>query len=190
MACAAQPVSLAHAHNSTRLRDSVRQATSQVQRHSRDFGDSERSCLARGDCCPPGKGCNRASPSSRDEAGVLQPLLHRTQERRWSLTNPGFATPEPGPAQAPVQDVDAEAHDQMHTAPGLVCSDRPEGCLLSCFDPSPTQTVPTVCIRRSVMAVQGPPLRALPLSPCLHEGRRQRPCPVMGSGRQDPKLSR
>ncbi len=35
-----------------------------------------------GDCCPPGKGCNRANPSSRDETGVLQPLLHRTQERR------------------------------------------------------------------------------------------------------------
>ncbi len=29
----------------------------------------------------------------------------------------------------------------MHTAPGLVCSDRPEGCFLSCFDPSATQTV-------------------------------------------------
>ncbi len=77
-----QPVSLAHVHNSTRLRDSVRQATSQVQQHSRDVGVSpERPCLARGDCCPPGKGCNRAGPSSRDEAGVLQPLLHRTQER-------------------------------------------------------------------------------------------------------------
>ncbi len=32
----AQPVLLAHAYNSTRLRDSVRQATSQVQRRSRD----------------------------------------------------------------------------------------------------------------------------------------------------------
>ncbi len=84
VAHAAQPVSLAHAHNSTRLRDSVCQATSQVQRRSRDVGGSpERPCLARGDCCPPGKGCNRAGPSSRDEAGVLQPLLHRTQERWW-----------------------------------------------------------------------------------------------------------
>ncbi len=146
VACAAQPVSFAHAHSSTPL-DSVRQATSQVQRRSRDFsGSSERSCLARGDCCPPGKGCNRAGPSSRDEAGVLQPLLHRTQERRWSLTNPGFASPEPGPAQAPVQDADVQVHDKMHTAPGLVCSDRPEGCLLSCFDPSATQTVPMVCV--------------------------------------------
>ncbi len=167
VAHAAQPVSLAHAHNSTRLRDSVRQATSQVQWRSRDVGGSpERPCLARGDCCPPGKGCNRAGPSSRDEAGVLQPLLHRTQERWWPSANPGSASLEPGFAQAPVQDADAQAHDQMHSAPELVCSDRPEGRLLSHFDPSVTQTVSTVCVRRSGMAVQGPPLRALPVSPC------------------------
>ncbi len=191
VACAAQPVSLAHAHNSTRLRDSVRQATSQVQRRSRDFGgSSECSCLARGDCCPPGKGCNRAGPSSRDEAGVLQPLLHRTQEKWWPSANPGSASLEPGFAQAPVQDADAQAHDQMHSAPGLVCSDRPEGRLLSRFDPSVTQTVSTVCVRRSGMAVQGPPLRALPVSPCVHEGCRGRPYPVTGSGRQDPQLPR
>ncbi len=42
----AQPVSLAHPHNSTRLRDSVRQATSQVQQRSRDVGGSpECPCL-------------------------------------------------------------------------------------------------------------------------------------------------
>ncbi len=40
------------------------------------------------------------------------------------------------------------------------------------------------------MAVQGPPLRALPVSPCVHEGCRGRPYPVTGSGRQDPKLPR
>ncbi len=191
MAHAAQPVSLAHVHNSTRLRDSVRQATSQVQRRSRDIGGSpERPCLARGDCCPPGKGCNRAGPSSRDEAGVLQPLLHRTQERWRPSANPGSASLEPGFAQAPVQDADAQAHDQMHSAPGLVCSDRPEGRLLSRFDPSATQTVSTVCVRRSGLAVQGPPLRALPVSPCVHEGCRGRPYPVTGSGRQDPQLPR
>ncbi len=191
MAHAAQPVSLAHVHNSTRLRDSVRQTTSQVQRRSRDVGGSpERPCLAQGDCCPPGKGCNRAGPSSRDEAGVLQPLLHRTQERWWPSANPGSASLEPGFTQAPVQDADAQAHDQMHSAPGLVCSDRPEGRLLSRFDPSVTQTVSTVCVRRSGMAVQGPPLRALPVSPCVHEGCRGRPYPVTGSGRQDPQLPR
>ncbi len=36
------------------------------------------------------QGCNRAGSSSRDEAGVLQPLFHRTQGRRWYSTNPGL----------------------------------------------------------------------------------------------------
>ncbi len=58
------------------------------------------------------------------------------------------------------QDADAQAHNQMHPAPGLVFSDRPEGCVLSCSDPSVTQTVPTVLRLRVGMAVQGPPLRA------------------------------
>ncbi len=182
-------LSLAIVHNLTRLRDLVHQATSQVQRHSLDIGGSpERPCLARGDCCPPGKGCNQAGPSSRDEAGVLQLLLHCTKESWWPSANPGSASLEPGFTQAPVQDADAQAHDQMHSAPGLVCCDRPEGRLLSRFDPSATQTVPTVCVRRSGMAVQGPPLRALPVSLCVHKGRRRRPYPVTGSGRQDPSV--
>ncbi len=40
------------------------------------------------------------------------------------------------------------------------------------------------------MAVQGPPLRALPVSPCVYEGRRRRPYPVTGGGCQDPQLPR
>ncbi len=183
--------SLAHAQISTRLRDSVCKATSQVQRRSRDVGGSpECPCLARGDYCPPGKECNRGCPSSRDEARILQPSLHRTQERWWPSTNPGSASLEPGFTQAPVPDADAQAHDQMYPAPGLVCSDQPEGHLLSRFDPSATQTVPTVCIRGSGMVVQGPPLRALPVSPCVYEGRRRHPYPIKGSGHQDPQLPR
>ncbi len=58
------------------------------------------------------------------------------------------------------------------------------------FDPSVTQTVPMVCVRRSGMAVQGPPLRALLVSPCVHKDRRRRPYPVTGDGRQDPQLPR
>ncbi len=38
------------------------------------------------------------------------------------------------------------------------------------------------------MAVQGPPLRALPVSLCVHEGCRGCPYPVTGSGHQDPQL--
>ncbi len=104
----------------------------------------------------------------------------------WPSTNPGSVSFEPGFTQASVQDADAQAHYQMHPAPGLVCSDRPEGC----FDPSATRTVPTVCVRRSGIAVQGPPLWALPVSPCVHEGRRRRPYPVTGGGCQDPQLPR
>ncbi len=40
------------------------------------------------------------------------------------------------------------------------------------------------------MAVKGPSLRALPVSPCVHEGRRKRPYPVTGGERQDPQLPR
>ncbi len=40
------------------------------------------------------------------------------------------------------------------------------------------------------MAVQGPPLRALPVSPCVHEGCRGHPYPVTGCGRPDPQLPR
>ncbi len=58
------------------------------------------------------------------------------------------------------------------------------------FDPSVTQTVPMVCVRRSGMAVQGPPLRVLLVSPCVHKDRRRRPYPVTGDGRQDPQLPR
>ncbi len=142
----------------------------------------------------------RNAPVLREEIAVLLARMQssRSLQPRWGrgftalissyprkavvFDQSWIATPEPGPAQAPVQDVDAQAHDQMHTAPGLVCSDRPEGCLLSCFDPSATQTVPTVCVRGSGMAVQGPPLWALPVPPCLHEGRGGCPCPVMEVG--------
>ncbi len=146
----------------------------------------------------------RNAPVLREEIAVLLAKdaieLVPPAEMREGFYSPSFIVPkkggglsaslEPGFAQAPVQDADAQAHDQMHSAPGLVCSDRPEGCLLSRFDPSATQTVSTVCVRRSGMAVQGPPLRALPVSPCVQEGCRGRPYPVTVSGRQDPQLPR
>ncbi len=53
----------------------------------------------------------------------------------------------------------------------------------------PRHRVP-VCVRGSGMAVQGPPLQALPVPSCLCESHGGRPCPVTGSGHQDPQLSR
>ncbi len=186
MACAAQPILLAHSDSPTWLCDSVHHVTPQIQRHPRDFsGSPRRPCPARGDCCPIGEGHTRDCPSSQDEVGVLQPLLHHAQERQRPSTNSGSASFESGPFQAPIQDAYAEARHQMHPAPGLVCSGRPEGRVPSCLYPSMPQTVPTVCVRGSGMAVQGPPLRAVPVPLFLYEGRRGRPCPIMGSGHQD-----
>ncbi len=102
VACAAQPVSLAHAHNSTRLRDSVRQATSQVQRRSRDcVGSSECSCLARGDCCPPGKDAIEPVPPAEMRQG-FSALISSYPRKTVVFDQSWIATPEPGPAQAPV----------------------------------------------------------------------------------------
>ncbi len=139
---------------------------------------------------PTGEGRDRAGPSSRDEVGVLQPLLHRTQERRWVTTNPGPARSESGPSQAPVQDVDAETHLSMRPSPRLVCSNRPEGRLLPCLDPPSTQTVSPLCVRGASIPVQGPSLRAIPVASCLHQGRRSRPCTVKGSRHSYPQLPR
>ncbi len=63
--------------------------------------------------------CARRLLSSWQRMPVPYYLLHCTQERRWSLTNPGSASLEPGFAQAPIQDADTQAHNKMHPAPGL-----------------------------------------------------------------------
>ncbi len=191
LANAPQAVSLAHENHQTRLRDSVRPASSQVQGRSVHLCVQQRypslACRSRG---PAGEGHDRAGPSSRDEVRVLQPLLHRTQERRWVTTNLGPARSEPGPSQAPVQDVDAETHLSMHPSFRLVRSDRPEGCVLSCLDPPSTQTVSPLCVRRTSISVQGPPLRAIPVASCLHQGRGGSPCSIKGSRHSRSQLPR
>ncbi len=186
LARAPQAVSLAPEDYQTRLRDSVRPASPQVQGHSVHLSVEQGCpCLACRSRGPTGEG-----PSSRDEVRVLQPLLHRTQERRWVTTNPGPARSEPGPSQAPVQDVDAETHLSMRPSLRLVCSNRPEGRLLPCLDPPSTQTVSPLCVRGASIPVQGPSLRAIPVASCLHQGRRSSPCTVKGSRHSYPQLPR
>ncbi len=159
----------------------------QVQGHLVHLCVEQRcSCLACRDCGPAGEGRDTAGPSSRDEVRVLQPLLHRTQERRWVTTNLGPARSEPDPSQAPVQDVDAETHLSVHPSFRLVRSDRPEGCVLSCLDPPSTQTVSSLCVRRASISVQGPPLRAVPVASCLHQGRGGSPCSIKGKWNTGP----
>ncbi len=156
LARAPQAVSLAPEDHQTRLRDSVRPASSQVQGQSVHLSvEPGCPCLACRSRGPTGEGRDTAGPSSRDGLSVLQPLLHRTQETRWVTSNLGPACSELGPCQAPVQDVDAETHLSMRPSLRLGCSDRPERRLLPCLDPP---SIP-LCVRRAIIAV-GPPLRA------------------------------
>ncbi len=178
LASAPQSVSVAPTDHQTRLCDSLRPASPQVQGHPVHFSQTRRcSCLACGNRSPTGEGRDRAGPSSRYEVGVVQPLLHCAQERWWVTTDLGSASFEPCTSQAAVQDVDAETHFWMRPSPRLVCSNRPEGCVLSCLDPPATQAIPAFRVRGTGVSVQGPALRAVPVASRLHQSRGGGPCP-------------
>ncbi len=157
LARAPQAVSLAPEDHQTRLRDSVRPASSQVQGQSVHLSvEPGCPCLACRSRGPTGEGRDTAGPSSRDGVRALQrPLLHRSQETRWVTSNLGPVCSEPGPCQAPVQDVDAETPLSMRPSLRLGCSDRPERRLLPCLDPP---SIP-LCVQGASIPV-GPPLRA------------------------------
>ncbi len=178
LASAPQSVSVAPTDHQTRPCDSVRPASPQVQGHPVHFSQTRRcSCLACGNRSPTGEGRDRAGPSSRYEVGVVQPLLHCAQERWWVTTDLGSASFEPCTSQAAVQDVDAETHFWMRPSPRLVCSNRPEGRVLSCLDPPATQAIPAFRVRGTGVSVQGPALRAVPVASRLHQSRGGGPCP-------------
>ncbi len=106
------------------------------------------------------------------------------------MTNLGPARPESGPSQAPVQDDDAETHLSMCPSILLVCGYRPKGRTLSFLDSPSTQTVSPLCINRASISVQGPPLRAVPVASCLHQGRGDSPCSIKGSRHPCSQLPR
>ncbi len=127
-------------------------------------------------------------PSSWYEVGVLQPLLHCAQENRWVTTDLGSASFESCTSQASFQDVDTETDFRVRPSPRLVCSDRPEGHVLSCLDP--TQTISVIHIQESGISVQGPALRAIPVTSRLHQSRGGGPCSSERTGCTRPQLPR
>ncbi len=62
------------------------------------------------------------------------------------------------------------------------CSDRPEGRVLSSLDPPATQAIPAICVRGSGISVQGPALRAVPVTSCLYQSRGGGPCSLRERG--------
>ncbi len=147
-------------------------------------------CPVCGNRSPAGEGCDRTGPSSRYEVRVLQHLLHCAQEKRWVTTDLGSASFEPCTSQAAVQNVDAETHFWVRPSPRLVCSDRPEGRVLSCLDPPATQAIPEIRVRGSGISVQGPALWAVPVALCLHQSRGGGPCSFERTGCAHPQLPR
>ncbi len=148
----------------------------------------------------------RNAPVLREEIAVLlakdaiEPVP--PAEMRQGFYSPYFIVPKKGGGLRPILDLRV-LNWALHKLPFKMLTHRH---MIKCIQPqdwfaaidlkdayfhvSILPTVSTVCVRRSGMAVQGPPLRALPVSPCVHEGCRGRPYPVTGSGRQDPQLPR
>ncbi len=190
LARAPQAVSLAPEDYQTRLRDSVRPASPQVQGHSVHLSVEQGCpCLACRSRGPMAKDAIEPVPPAEMKSGFYSPYFI-VPKKGGVTTNPGPARSESGPSQAPVQDVDAETHLSMRPSPRLVCSNRPEGRLLPCLDPPSTQTVSPLCVRGASIPVQGPSLRAIPVASCLHQGRRSCPCTVKGSRHSYPQLPR
>ncbi len=99
--------------------------------------------------------------------------------RKWWLCLPG-----------PLRVLGSSGHLWVRPSPRLVCSDRPEGRVLPCVDPSAPQAIPAVCVRRTGISVQSPALRAVPVAPCLHESSGGSPCSPERTGRAHSQLPR
>ncbi len=81
---------------------------------------------------------------SQNEVRACQPILHCAQEERWVVTNLGSVSFDLCASQAAVQDVEAEMRFQVRLSPKMVCSDQPEGCVLSCLNSPVSQGIPAM----------------------------------------------
>ncbi len=73
-------------------------------------------------------------------------------------THSGSAASEPFSLQREVQDADDENDHVSDSRRGLVCHYRPKGCILSHPGCPATQEVPSVCLWREGLPIQGPSL--------------------------------
>ncbi len=105
-------------------------------------------CATSGNFLPYTKGSNRGSTSVGPETRPFQPLLSCTKEGRRSTTHSG-------PLQREVQDVDVEDYYVPDSSGRLVCHCRPKGCLFSHSGRPVTQEVPSLCLWRKGLPVQG-----------------------------------
>ncbi len=173
-------VSLAPEDHLTRLCDSVRPLSSQVQGASTSQQWRQLMPMTcERNLCPTGEGRDGTGPSSRYEGRVFQPLLHCAQEKRWVTTNLGSAH----------LDAHAEPRLRMHPSPSSVCSIDLKTCTSMCR--SFRATGHSCGLRSKDEHIStGPALRAVPIAPCLHESSGGSPCSLERSGRAHSQLPR
>ncbi len=148
-------------HNSNRLHSSVWEKSPPLRQGSPDSSKQRLQglCSTTGTFLPPTERSNRGSTAVVSRTRVLQPLLPRSKERQWPEAHSGSAASEFFPLQREVQDADDKNHHVSGPGGGLVCHHRPEGCVFSHPGRSKTQEVPSVCLWREGLPIQGPALR-------------------------------
>ncbi len=116
-------------------------------------------CSTTGTFLPPTERSNRGSTAVGSRTRVLQPLLRRSKEGRRLEAYSGSTAFEFFPLQREVQDADDKNHHVSGPGGRLVCHHRPEGCVFSHPGRSKTQEVPSVCLWREGLPIQGAALR-------------------------------
>ncbi len=154
-------IALGSPHNSVRLHTSVWEKSPPLRRGSTDSSKQRLQgfCSTTRTFLPPTERSDRGNTSVGHRTRVLQPLLPCSKERRRPEAQSRSAASEFFPFQREVQDADDENHHVSDSRRGLVCHYRPKGCVYSHPGHSATQEVPSVCLWREGLPIQGPALR-------------------------------
>ncbi len=145
---------------------------------------------------------NKDAPVLRAEVTVLlakdaiEPVP--PAEMKSGFYSPYFIVPKKGSGLRPILDLRV-LNRALHKLPFRMLTERRIFQCIRPFDwfaaidlkdfldPPSTQTVSPLCVRRTSISVQGPPLRAVPVASCLHQGRGGSPCSIKGSSSQLPR---
>ncbi len=158
MGASTRGIALGSPHSSVRLHTSVWEESPPLRRSSADSSKQhlEGFCATTGTFLPPTERSDRGNTSVGNRTRVFQPLLPCSKEGRRPETHSGSAAPEPFPLQREVQDADDEDYHVSDSRRGLVCHYRPKGCIFSHPGRPATQEVPSVCLWREGLPIQGP----------------------------------
>ncbi len=150
--------------NSVRLHTSVWEKSPPLRRGSTDSSKQHLQglCSTTGTFLPPTERSDSGNTAVGHRPSILQPLLPRSKEGRRPEAHSGSAASEFFPLQREVQDADDENHHVSDPMRGLVCHYRSKGCVFSHPGRSETQEVPSVCLWREGLPIQGPALSAWP----------------------------